>query len=102
MNNNLINEQFLKKIPKQDIVIWTKHKYLAISVPIIWFIASIPEWYSLSSVPIYTMVAIASITFIIDVLSDIKNNRIKLCKRTISFIILVLASIVLSVVSLGN
>jgi hypothetical protein len=46
------------------------------------------------------VLAIGSISFVIDVISDIKNERIVLNSKTYIFIILVLISIALSVLSL--
>jgi hypothetical protein len=76
------------------------NKWLYFSIAPLWFIGSIPEWFSLANIPIYTVLAIGSISFVIDVISDIKNERIVLNSKTYIFIILVLISIALSVLSL--
>ncbi len=91
----------LKKIPEKEKNIANKNKYLVYSVPVLWFLASIPEGYGFLHVPIYTMISIGSITFLIDIFSDLRNKRIKINNQTIIFITLVLVSMIFSVVSLN-
>lgn len=92
---------FFRKLPAREMEIVRQNKYLAYSIAPIWFLASIPEGYAFLNVPIYTLIAIASITFVINVLSDLRNKRIHFNFRTGIFIILVLVSIGFSVLSLG-
>ena len=89
-----------KKVPTTDKQVGKKYVWLVLSVPFFWFVASVPEGYSYASVPIYTFIAINSVSFLIDVCSDIYNDRILVNKKTVSFVILVLVSIIFSVLSL--
>jgi hypothetical protein len=70
-----------------------KFLVLAYSIPVLWFIASIPEGYSIKGIPIFTMLAISSAAFFIDVISDLRNKRIAWNHRTLAFIFLVIAGI---------
>lgn len=99
----LLNLFFLfKPITPADKIIVRQHHYLAYSIPLLWFLASIPEGYGYYYVPIYTVMAISALTFALDVWSDVKNKRIKMNIRTGSFVLLVIISIVFSVASLKN
>jgi hypothetical protein len=71
----------------------THLKLFAYSIPFIWFLASIPEGYGIKGAPIFTMAAISSITFLMDVASDLRNKRIVWGIRTAAFIVLVLVGV---------
>lgn len=75
------------------------YSYWLFALPLIWVIGSIFEGYSIFQMPIYTLIAISSFTFLLDIASDMHNKRIHLNQRTILFIVLVLVSTVLSVIS---
>jgi len=95
----IINIFFLfKKIPKREKD--DEFRLICYSLPLIWFIASIPESYSITSIPIFTIIALGSISFFMDISSDLFNNRIKINIRTILFVCLVLFGIILSAFSL--
>ena len=95
----IINIFFVfKKVPK--IKQANNTKLIFYSLPLMWFIASIPESYSITAIPIFTIIALGSIAFFMDISSDIINNRIKMNIRTISFICLVLFGITISAFSL--
>lgn len=97
-----VNIFFLfKKIPLQEKKLANQSQYLAFSIAPFWFLASIPEGYGFSNVPIYTYVGIAAATFLLDVSSDLKNNRIANHRKTYFFATLVVASLVLSTFSLA-
>jgi len=68
-------------------------------IPLTWFVASIPEAFSLAAIPIYVFISINVVTFLMDTASDIIYKRIHLGIQTISFIVLVLVGISLSVLS---
>ncbi len=89
-----------KDIPKKDKIIASKYKYIAYSIPVFWFLGSIPEWYSYAEIPIYTVLAISSVGFLMDIISDVKNERLHFNMKTIIFIVLVFLSIGLSILSL--
>jgi len=95
----LISELFILRRNKETAVMKDK-QWLAVSlVPVTWFIASIPEAFSLAAIPIYTFISINVITFAMDTGSDVLHKRIRLTPQTIGFIALVAAGISLSVLS---
>ncbi len=83
-----------------DTAIFKKRWLLAASVPLLWFLASIPETYSYAKLPIYTVVSIGAITFLLNTISDLYRNRIKFDFRTVIFIVLVLVGMGLAVYSI--
>lgn len=89
-----------KKITIEEKEIIVKNKWLAFSVPIFWFIASLPEGYSFANIPIFTLTTLSSISFLIDIFSDVKNKRIFFNKRTFVFIFFILTSLTFSSISL--
>lgn len=77
-----------------------RRHWLAITLmPLTWFAASIPEAYSLAAIPIYTFISINVITFVMDTVSDVMHKRIRLGLQTVSFMVLVLIGLSLSVLS---
>jgi hypothetical protein len=70
------------------------------SLPGLWFLGSIPEAYAIAILPIYTSLAISSVTFLMDAFSDLIHHRIHLNPRTAAFLLLVLAGIGLAVYSI--
>lgn len=83
-----------------ETVAMKKHKWLAISLmPMTWFLASIPEAFALAAIPIYTFISITVITFGMDTFSDVLHKRIHINFQTIGFLLLVVAGISLSVLS---
>ncbi|GEM_PF-4500210 len=77
-----------------------QRQWLAVSlIPLTWFAASIPEAFSLAAIPIYTFISINVITIGMDTISDIAHKRIHVGLQTVGFIVLVVAGISLSVLS---
>ena len=76
-----------------------KQWFAIILMPMTWFAASIPEAFSLAAIPIYTFISINVVTFGMDTVSDLIHKRIRLSAQTIGFIVLVVAGISLSVLS---
>ena len=77
-----------------------QNKWFAISLmPMTWFLASIPEAFALAAIPIYTFISITVITFGMDTFSDVMHKRIRINVQTVSFLLLVVAGISLSVLS---
>jgi hypothetical protein len=83
-----------------ETVAMKQRQWLAVSlIPMTWFIASIPEAFALAAIPIYTFISINVITFGMDTTSDVIHKRIHLNLQTVSFLVLVVAGISLSVLS---
>lgn len=77
-----------------------KNRWFVITLmPLTWFLASIPEAFALAAIPIYTFISITVITFGMDTFSDVIHKRIHINFQTISFLLLVVAGISLSVLS---
>jgi hypothetical protein len=91
---------YAKKIPQSEIAIIKKNRYIALAIPLFRFIASLPEGFSYANIPVYSIVSISSITFLITMFSDIKNKRIRLDYKTVVFCILAILNIVFFYVSL--
>lgn len=60
-------------IPKksEDNRILKQQKIFAVSIPLLWFAASIPETFAYAALPIYTVVSIGAVTFAFDSISDL-------------------------------
>lgn len=65
----------------------------------LWFMGEIAQVFSQVVLPIYTLVSIGSVTFGMDVASDLKNRRIKLSLKTVLFILLFVTGLGLAVYS---
>jgi hypothetical protein len=88
----------LRRTP--ETVIMQDKQWLAVAlVPVTWFVASIPESFSLAAIPIYTFISINVVTFAMDTASDVVHKRIRLTPQTVGFVALVVAGIALSVIS---
>lgn len=94
----IISKFFIHRRIKETPVMKEK-RWLALLIPGVWFIASIPEAFALAAIPIYTFISITVITFGMDTFSDVIHKRIHLNFQTIGFIMLVLIGISLSVLS---
>ncbi|HEY5442061.1 MAG TPA: hypothetical protein VIJ68_00820 [Candidatus Saccharimonadales bacterium] len=70
------------------------------ALPALWFLGSIPEAYAVAILPIYTSLAISSVTFLMDAFSDLIHHRVRLNPRTVAFLALVLVGIGLAVYSI--
>jgi hypothetical protein len=70
------------------------------ALPAFWFLGSIPEAYAIAVLPIYTTLAISTVTFLMDAFSDLIHHRIHLTPRTTIFLSLVLLGIGLAVYSI--
>jgi hypothetical protein len=88
-----------KKVTNEAAVMKDKQWIAILLMPITWFAASIPEAFALAAIPIYTFISINVITFGMDTTSDVLHKRIRLSTRTVSFLVLVVAGISLSVLS---
>jgi len=98
----LLNIFFWIKKPTFKSRSFSEHKSLLpllIAIPILWLIGSVPEGYSFSKIPVYSMIALGSITFLMSIGSDIYNKRIVLNTQAILFIAFVCSSILLNVVA---
>jgi hypothetical protein len=83
-----------------ETVAMKRRQWLTVSlIPMTWFVASIPEAFALAAIPIYTFISINVLTFGMDTTSDLFHKRIRLSPQTISFLVLVIAGISLSVLS---
>jgi len=71
-----------------------RHAWL---IPLFWFLASIPEGYAFASVPIYVFASVGSISFLMNLASDLHHKRVILNARTMTFAGLTLAGIVVSI-----
>lgn len=76
-----------------------RHWRSALVIPLLWFLASVPETYGFAALPIYTVVSIGAVTFCFDALSDFSRRRIRLSPRTAAFILLALLGMGLAVYS---
>jgi len=85
--------------PSNSQEIIRKKWWLAAAIPVLWFVASIPETYGFAKLPIYTVVSIGAITFALDTTSDIYHHRVKLNPRTLIFIVLTLIGMTLAIIS---
>jgi hypothetical protein len=94
----VISKFYIRRHIKESNVMQEK-RWLALLIPVVWFIASIPETFALAALPIYTVISIGVITFAMDTVSDIIHKRVHLGLRTGSFIALVLTGISLSILS---
>lgn len=97
-----LNILFLfKKISTKDKKAVKKNIWLVASIPLLWFVASVPEGVGYFGMPIYTFIVLSAVIFLMVIASDLKNKRIELTGRTVLFSLLVFSSIVFSILSLG-
>jgi hypothetical protein len=89
-----------KKPTIEEKQIIKKYSIVAYTIPIIWFIASLPEGYSFSNLPLFTLSALGAFSFLIKMVSDLKNKRLVWSVHTALFATLMIASIVFSTLSL--
>lgn len=68
-----------------------------VAIPVLWFVASIAEMYAQAALPIYTLVAIGTLTFLMGVMADLLQRRIRFNLQTGCFIGLVILGIGLTV-----
>ncbi len=95
-----IISKFKTKRETREVEALKQRQWFAIGlIPMTWFIASIPEAFALAAIPIYVFLSINVITFLMDTFSDIIHKRIHMNFQSIGFIVLVLAGISLSVLS---
>lgn len=85
--------------PDVDKATVRKNWRLALAIPVLWFVASIPETYGFAKLPIYTVVSIGAVTFALDALSDLYHQRIKFNFRTSMFILLTVVGMGLAILS---
>jgi len=89
-----------RKPSKEEQALVKKHFLVAYSIPVFWFIASIPEGYSFANLPLFTLSALGAFGFLIKMCSDLTNKRLAWSWRTALFIAIIIASIVFSALSL--
>ena len=66
----------------------------------LFFLWTFLEWYNYTTVPVFTVAALWIITFLIDILSDYKNKRIKFDINTVIFILISIIWLILATLSL--
>lgn len=90
---------FKKKSLKDNVAI-KKHFWIAYSIPLIWFIASLPEGYSFGHLPLFTLSTIGAFGFLIKLASDLKNKRLVWNIQTGIFSSVIILSLIFSTLSL--
>ena len=97
----LISRFYIHRQTQQSVAMKNR-QWLAVGlIPMTWFLASIPEAFALAAIPIYVFISINVVTFLMDTVSDVIHKRIHLDLQTAGFILIVLAGISLSVLSLN-
>lgn len=91
---------FFKKPSLEEKIIIKKYSWTAYLIPVIWFIASLPEGYSFAHIPLFTLSALGAFGFLIKMVSDLKNKRLAWNMHTAIFTLVVILSIVFSTLSL--
>jgi hypothetical protein len=89
-----------KKTSDGEKLIIKKCFWTAYLIPVVWFVASIPEGYSFANLPLFTLSALGAFGFLIKLISDIKNKRLMWNLHTALFTILIITSIVITTISL--
>lgn len=89
-----------KKPSLEEKEIIKKNFWIAYLIPIIWFVASLPEGYGFANLPLFTLTALGAFSFLIKMISDLKNKRLTWNTRTAIFTFIVVLSIVFSTLSL--
>lgn len=74
------------------------YQLLMLAVPVFWVIGTIPEGIAFGLLPVYSMIAIGTVSWIVTMGSDIYFKRLALSRRTAGFAVLVLGSITLSII----
>lgn len=92
---------FFKKIPQADHQIIAQNKLVAYSQPALWFLASVFSAFAFMYAPIYSVAGIRSVVLALDVISDVRNKRIRLSIRTLAFVVLIGIGVYLIAYSLG-
>lgn len=89
-----------KKPSLEEKKVIRKYFWVAYLIPVIWFIASLPEGYGFAHLPLFTLSALGAFSFLIKMISDLKSNRLVWNLHTAIFTLVVIASIVFSTLSL--
>jgi hypothetical protein len=66
------------------------------AVPIIWVVGTIPEGIAFGNLPVYSMIAVGTVSWVITIATDIYFKRLAPTMRTAAFASLVVGSITLS------
>lgn len=74
---------------------------LMISIPVVWVLGTIPEGVAFGMLPVYSMIAIGTVSWIVTIAADIHYKRLAPTPQTAAFAFLVLSSILLSLVDRG-
>ncbi len=96
----IINTFFLfKKMSKVDMIKegGAKMKLLAYGIPILLFLGSLPEAYSFANAPVYTIIAVGMVNFVITLFFDIYFRRVLWNFQTFLFSILVIGGVMLNI-----
>lgn len=89
-----------KKPSIEEKSIIKKYFWIAYLIPVIWFIASLPEGYSFANLPLFTLSALGAFSFLIKMISDLKNKRLVWNLHTAIFSVVIILSIIFSTLSL--
>lgn len=90
---------FFKKVSEGDVLIGQSPslKKFAYAIPALLFIGSFPEAYSFANAPVYTIVAISMINFMMSLISDVYNKRVRFNSQTVVFALLVMSGVGLNI-----
>jgi hypothetical protein len=91
---------FLPKDTKSENLLRLRWRRAAL-VPALWFIGTVPEAFVYAKISIYVGGVLMAVTFIMDAISDVIHQRIRLGARTFLFIILVLIGVSLAIFSVA-
>jgi hypothetical protein len=75
----------------------SKNPGRTISLPLIFFAGAVMEFYAQAKLPIYILISIGAITFVMDICSDLWRRRIRFNLQTATFTILVFIGVGLAV-----
>jgi hypothetical protein len=75
----------------------SKNPGRTISLPLIFFAGAVMEFYAQAKLPIYILISIGAITFVMDICSDLWRRRIRFNLQTATFMILVFIGVGLAV-----
>jgi len=84
--------------PKDKLVL-RKYRLQTATNPAMWFVGEIAQAFAQAALPIYTLVSIGSVTFGMDITSDLINRRILFNFRTLGFILIFVTGLGLAVYS---
>lgn len=92
----LMNLFFLFKRPEVDEFPANsdrKRILLGVSIPVLWFLGTVPEALSFREFPVYVMISLMAVSFVMAIVSDFLYGRIRFGFRTALFALLIFTSI---------